>query len=56
MRAVMRSAAVRRRLAAVLRRKPFGRVKRPLDSALLAPEVSGRSLQRPFAWRRGDAQ
>jgi hypothetical protein len=56
MRALMRRAAARRRLAALLRRKPFGRVNRPADSSLLASEEAGFSPRRPFAWRKGEAQ
>jgi hypothetical protein len=56
MRALMRRAAARRRLAIALRRKPFGRLNRPADSPLLAREETGLSPQRPFAWRKGEAQ
>jgi hypothetical protein len=56
MRAIMRRAAARRRLAALLRRKPFGRVTTPLGPARLAPEETGAPALRPFAWRKGDAQ
>ena len=50
MRAAMRRAAARRRLAVLLRRKPFGRVSRPLEIEI------GTEGQPPFAWRKGAAQ
>ncbi len=54
MRAAMRRAAARRRLAVLLRRKPFGRVSRPLDTEIFGE--AGRAPQRPFAWRKGGVQ
>ena len=54
MRAAMRRAAARRRLAVLLRRKPFGRVSALLDLELAPPAEKG--LARPFAWRKGGAQ
>jgi hypothetical protein len=56
MRAMMRRAAARRRLAALLRRKPFGRVGRRAESPLLVHEETDLSPRRPFAWRKGEVQ
>ena len=54
LRAAMRRAAARRRLAVLLRRKPYGRVAQPLESEIFAE--AGRVVQRPFAWRKGGVQ
>jgi hypothetical protein len=56
LRKAMRRAAARRRLAVVLRRRPFGRVNRSLDGEILALEETALTSGCVFAWRKGNAQ
>jgi hypothetical protein len=56
LRAMMRRAAARRRLAVLLRRKPFGRAGRAAIPDIDFEAETGGAARRPFPWRKGGVQ